>query len=381
MDIKLMKNSEKGIFFSINDRLLMQITDDNYQYQGLQGKKYFILNAATNEKCEVASQVKKYHFCKVRYACLERNYMFFTSLESVTESRTLLTVYRFMFDTNENEAVFSMEIDNTDISRKLRYYIFVMDSNYFFVEKLDTNGKLIDIFLHDINSESDNDLSDTFVKNLGIYKVLPTGGNNCVIKFGVDRLISDDSHNDEKIALFNAKQFVSEISFNGQMITMEELDASDKDTTFPYIKASAGKIIYSKYNFQSQSEEIVIYDAATKVKQVRLNNNVEHAMDLSFTYIINDTPYILKNEDKSTCFINLNTQKAEYRLHSDMNFKYMMNDIVIITRMKHRFLFTKKASEYIEAYRISELHHPMFSTKAVYNSCVESGNDLIIFTN
>ena len=75
MDIKLMKNSEKGIFFPINDRLLMQITDDNYQYQGLHGKKYFILNAATNEKYEVASQVKKYHFCKVRYACLERNYM------------------------------------------------------------------------------------------------------------------------------------------------------------------------------------------------------------------------------------------------------------------------------------------------------------------
>lgn len=202
-----------------------------------------------------------------------------------------------------------------------------------------------------------------------------------MIKFGADRLISDDSHNDEKIALFNAKQFVSEISFNGQMITMEELDASDKDTTFPYIKASAGKIIYSKYNFQSQSEEIVIYDAITKVKQVRFNNNVEHAMDLSFTYIINDTPYILKNEDKSTCFVNLNTQKPEYRLHSDMKFRYMKNDIVVITRMRHRFFFIKKASEYIEAYRISELHHPMFSTKAVYNSCVESGDDLIIFTN
>ena len=53
MDIKLMKNSEKGIFFPVNDRLLMQITDDNCQYQGLQGKKYFILNAATNEKAEV----------------------------------------------------------------------------------------------------------------------------------------------------------------------------------------------------------------------------------------------------------------------------------------------------------------------------------------
>ena len=248
MDIKLMRNSEKGIFYSINDRLLMQITDDNYQYQGLQGKKYSILNAATNEKFEVASQIKKYNFCKVKYACLERNYMFFTSLESVTESRTLLTVYRFMFDTNENEAVFSMEIDNTDISDGLRYYIFVMDSNYFFVEKLEKKGKLIDIFLYDINSETDNDMSDTFVKNTGIYKVLPIGGNNCVIKFGADRLVSDGTGGEEKIAVLNAKQFVSEISFNGQMITMEELDVSDESTTFPYIKAGSGKIIYSKYN-------------------------------------------------------------------------------------------------------------------------------------
>ena len=359
----------------------MQITDDNYQYQGLQGKKYFILNAATNEKFEVASQIKKYHFCKVRYACLERNYMFFTSLESVTESRTLLTVYRFMFDTNENEAVFSMEIDNTDISDGLRYYIFVMDSNYFFVEKLEKKGKLIDIFLHDINSETDNDMSDTFVKNTGIYKVLPIGGNNCVIKFGADRLVSDGTGSEEKIAVLNAKQFVSEISFNGQMITMEELDVSDESTTFPYIKAGSGKIIYSKYNFQSKSEEIIIYDAITKVKQVRLNNNVEHAMDLSFTYIINDIPYLLKKVDKSTCFVNLNTQKPEYKLHSDMKFRYMKNDIVVITRMKHRFFFIKKASEYIEAYRISDLHHPVLSTKAVYNSCAESGDDLIIFTN
>ena len=41
----------------------------------------------------------------------------------------------------------------------------------------------------------------------------------------------------------------------------------------------------------------------------------------------------------------------------------------------------KEASEYIEAYRILDLHHPVLSTKAVYNSCAESGDDLIIFTN
>ena len=381
MDIKLMKNSEKGIFFPINDRLLMQITDDNYQYQGLQGKKYFILNAATNEKVEVASQIKKYNFCRIRYACREKNYIFFTSMESVTESRTSLTVYRFLFDSNESEAVYSMEIDNSDISDNIAYYIYVMDSNYFFIQKQDKDNQLIDIFMHDINSDSDNDLSDTFVKNMGIYKVIPAGGNNCVIKFGADRMKIRNCESEEKIALLNCKQFVSEISFNGKMITMEELDMSDESTTFPYIKVSSGKIIYSKYNFQSLSEEIVIYDAATKVKQVRLNNNVEHAMDLSFTYIINDTPYILKKEDKSTYFINLNTQKSEYRLHSDMKFKYMFNDIVVVTRMKHRIFFIKKPSEYIEVYRISELHHPMLSTKAVYNSCSESGDDLIIFTN
>ena len=53
----------------------------------------------------------------------------------------------------------------------------------------------------------------------------------------------------------------------------------------------------------------------------------------------------------------------------------------VITRMRHRFFFIKKASEYIEAYRILDLHHTVLSTKAVYNSCAESGDDLIIFTN
>lgn len=41
-------------------------------------------------------------------------------------------------------------------------------------------------------------MSDTFVKNTGIYKVLPIGGNNCVIKFGADRLVSDGTGGEKK---------------------------------------------------------------------------------------------------------------------------------------------------------------------------------------
>lgn len=381
MDIKLIKNTENGIFYPISDKLLMQITEDNYQYQGLQGKKYFVLNVFTNEKVEISPQIKKYNFCKIKYVCMEKNYIYFTSLESVTENKSLLTVYRFMFNDNDSQQVYSMEIDNADIMNNVRYYIFVVDSNFFFVEKLDQAGRLIDIFLHDISSEADNDMSDAVVKQMGIYKMISAGGNNCIIKFGPDKLIPGNNHLGEKIVFLNAKQFVSEILFNGQMLTMEELDTSDDDTTFPYIKSVGNKVIYSKYNLKNKSEEIVIYDVATKVKQIRLNNNVERAMDLSYTYIINDTPYIVKKEDKNTFFINLNNQKTEYRLHQDMRFRFMMNDIVVVTRMRHRIPFIKKPSQYIEAYRISDMHHPVFSTKAEYNSCVESGEDLIVFTN
>lgn len=381
MDIKLIKNTENGLFYPISDKLLMQIADDNYQYQGLQGKKYFVLNVSTNEKVEISPQIKKYNFCKIKYVCMEKNYIYFTSLESVTENKSLLTVYRFMFNDNDSQQVYSMEIDNADIMNNVRYYIFAVDSNFFFVEKLDQAGRLIDIFLHDISSESDNDMSDAVVKQMGIYKMISAGGNNCIIKFGPDKLIPGNNHLGEKIVLLNAKQFVSEILFNGQMLTMEELDASDDDTTFPYIKSVGNKVIYSKYNLKNKSEEIVIYDIATKIKQIRLNNNVERAMDLSFTYIINDTPYIVKKEDKNTFFINLNNQKTEYRLHQDMRFRFMMNDIVVVTRMRHRIPFIKKPSQYIEAYRISDMHHPVFSTKAEYNSCVENGEDLIVFTN
>jgi len=381
MDIKLIKNTENGIFYPISDKLLMQITEDNYQYQGLQGKKYFVLNVSTNEKVEISPQIKKYNFCKIKYVCMEKNYIYFTSLESVTENKSLLTVYRFMFNDNDSQQVYRMEIDTADIMNNVRYYIFVVDSNFFFVEKLDQAGRLIDIFLHDISSEADNDMSDAVVKQMGIYKMISAGGNNCIIKFGPDKLIPGNNHLGEKIVLLNAKQFVSEILFNGQMLTMEELDTSDDDTTFPYIKSVGNKVIYSKYNLKNKSEEIVIYDVATRVKQIRLNNNVERAMDLSYTYIINDTPYIVKKEDKNTFFINLNNQKTEYRLHQDMRFRFMMNDIVVVTRMRHRIPFIKKPSQYIEAYRISDMHHPVFSTKAEYNSCVESGEDLIVFTN
>jgi len=380
MDIKLIKNSDNGLFYSLNDKLLVQIVDSNFEYRQIRGKKYYIFNASTNERIEISPQIKKYYFCKIVYAAATRNYLFFSSLDSVNENRTQLSVYRFMFDTSESTLVYTIELDNMAME-EFDYEINVMDSNSFFLKKLKKTGAQAGVLLRDINAGININLKDTIIEKLGLYKVIPVGGNNCVLKFGENKIDSDSEIHEERIVLVNAKQFVSELAFDGSKLTLEELDVANDYITFPYIKISENKIIYSKYNLETKFEEIILYDCKVKVKQVRHNGTSETADDLSHTFMINDTPFNVYREGDETLFINLNNQKVEYQLKKNMDFRYLKNDIVIVTHFKHGIPFLRKPSPYIEAYRLSEMQRPMLSTKAEYNSCIVDGDDLLIFTN
>lgn len=380
MDIKLIKNTDNGLFYSLTDKLIMQVTDSNFEYRNIRGKKYYLFNTVSNEKIEISPQIKKYHFCKIVYAVNTRNYLFFSSLDSINENKTLLSVYRFTFEENESVLVYTIELDNYDLD-VFNYEINVMNSNFFFLKKMDESGRQVGVILRNINHEINIDLSGTVIEKYGLYKLIPVGGNNCILKFGENKLKLADKFNEEKIVLVNAKQFVSELAFDGSRLTMEELDFASEDETFPYIRISENRIIYSKYNTVTRFEEIIIYDCATKVKQVRHNDISENADDLSHTFMIYDTPYNIIKENDITSFINLNNQKIEYQLGKNMEYRFMKNDIVVVTHYKHGIRFLKKPSPYIEAYRITDMHHPMFTTKAEYNSCLINGDDLLLFTN
>jgi hypothetical protein len=97
--------------------------------------------------------------------------------------------------------------------------------------------------------------------------------------------------------------------------------------------------------------------------------------------MINDTPYIIKNTDKSTRLINLNTQRPEIRFSGDVRIKFIRKDFIVVQRHIKKMFFMRKENYNIEVFRYPDMHHPIFTTRAKYKDCIAFYDDLLIFTS
>lgn len=79
------------------------------------------------------------------------------------------------------------------------------------------------------------------------------------------------------------------------------------------MKRSGNRVIYSKFNMFTMSEEVVLYDFENKIKQIRINNDIKEASDLNYTYVINDNPYTIKKIRKQCILLILTHRKRNIR--------------------------------------------------------------------
>ena len=292
---------------------------------------------------------------------------------------------RYSFDDNESTLVYRYEIDELEKIRQSHIHIYVLEYDFAIIEEIGQDNEVTNVVLRDFNSDREISTEGSLLKRLGLYNIIPLEGNNSVLKLGSRKDfdgtdINEEKYNQEYIGIVNTKQFVSEMMLNPAEITMDILDTADTDKTFAYMKRSENRVIYSKFNISAMSEEVVLYDFENKVKQIRINNDIKEASDLSYTYVIEGNPYTIKKDKDVTYLINLNTQKEEYQIPSNMQIQYVCNDVILVTHIKHRIPFIKKGSEYIEAYKFPDIHHALLKKKAQFNTCMVNGDDLLVFT-
>lgn len=401
MDIKLVKNFENGNYTPINKDLLSQMVDDNYQIDRYNGKKIFIFNPVTNERYDVLPDIRKYDMVKISYAATEHDYIMFTSATRINEKEIKIEYYWYTIHDGASKLVYTQNVELAALDRNVEIKVIVLDENYCIFEtisyqekrsaKLSLFGKgkaTYELILHDITADTNHRLENSDIAKSGIEKIIPLNGNMCVIKIG-NPMIEEKMYNynekrnydKEIIGVINVKQFISELALNLDHVYMEVLDESAGATTFPYIKQSSNVIVYSKVDVEKKIEEIIMYDYESKIKKVRLNNKISRVSDLSRTFVINNTPYMIKYFEKSTRFINLNTQKTELKLGSDMQVRYIYDDIFVVEKHVKKMFLMRKESNYIVVYRFPDMHHTIFKTRAKYMDCLAHNDELMIFTN
>ena len=385
MDIKLIRNSEDAVFLSISNGLVLQMTDDNYRFLDFIGKKMYILNSTTNEKYEISPEIKKYNIADKQYAHNMHDYLFFVSAEQLTDARMDILLYRYSFDDNESSLVYRYPIDIIKHLEEVSIHIYVLEYDFVIIEEIGRDDSTVhSVKLRDFSVNKDISVKGSLLSRCGLYNIIPLEGNSCVYNAGIkntDGLSEDIIKDDyECIVVVNTRQFVSEMMLNPAEITMEVLDSADSKKTFAYMKRSGNRVIYSKFNMFTMSEEVVLYDFENKIKQIRINNDIKEASDLNYTYVINDNPYTIKKDKEAMYLVNLNTQKEEYKMPPDMKIRYVINDVILVTRIKRGIPFIKKNSEYIEAYKFPDIQHVLLKKKAEFKTCIINGEDLLVFT-
>ena len=344
MDIKLVKNFEEGNYIPVNEQLLLQVVDANYRLGRFPGKKIFMLNPLTNERLEILPEIHKYNLANISYAAVSHNHILFTSASSINETQVEISYYRYDVSTGAYHIIHTTVADLTKLGNVLLLKAFVLDENYcifdeitYSRENLSSTGLFSNgmgthkMLLKEIQENKERLLKDSVIATSGIEKLIPLSGNLCVIKLGspmLEELVFSDTaiqpfKQKEIIGIVNIKQFISELLLNQNNAFLEILDEGSEEITFPYIRQYDNDIVYSKVDVSKKIEEVIIYDYETKVKKVRLNSNITRISDLNHTYILNDTPYIIKNTDKNTRLINLNTQKTDIKLSGDVRINFI----------------------------------------------------------
>jgi len=409
VNIRLISKFENGKCIPIEEDLILQEIDDNYQLNSFTGKKLYIVDVVNNTRQEILPEVEKYDVVSINNSQSNRDYIFFTTASKVDEDYINISLIQYGISDGSEKIVFSFKENIVELETIKTVKLFILDESYIFVQKesqLETHKPLpidliendylntytgileIENYLYCVEDETIIEICDETIGKYGIDKILPIDGNICAIKVGYS-ILEENLHASvdieelpkEIIGIINAKQFISDLVLKKEQVFIEKLDQGSENRTFPYMKYREGNIVFSRVDIKNHKEEVVIYEYNSKVTKIRVNNNLVRISDLWHTYIINDSPYLLSEKNDSTELINLNTQKVEWKLGNEYIIKFIKSDIIIVEQHVKKGIF-RKESYNIVAYKYPEIHKVIFREKAKFVGClITEQDDLLIFSS
>ncbi len=373
MDIKLIKNFEAGSYSPLNRALLLQMIDDTRQLDRFQAKRIFMFSPATNERYEILPEIPKFNLADIQYGEKEHDYFVFTSARMINAQELAVDYYWYNTADGEPEVLFTGKISLEQLKQQVFLKVFVFDGMYCLFETVygsaEDETQHFELLLYDVKNKKSMDVYNPLLTEKGIDRIIALDGNQCAIKIS-----------NEMIGIVNVNQFVSDLVLGLENVYIDILDQSDGQTVLPILIRCGGSLIYKKKDLASGSEDVILYDVENKIKKVRLNSS-GGLEDLSRIYLIDNVPYICRESEKGTRFINLNTQKTEIKLRNDVKVRYVSDNVIVTQRHVRKMFFMQAENDYIEVFRFPDMHHAIFKTRGRLEDCLAHFDELLIFTN
>ena len=168
--------------------------------------------------------------------------------------------------------------------------------------------------------------------------IIPYNETSCIMKTGFS-LFEDHRHDKiekdeaalEALFVLNIQQFISDLQLEQPNLVMNAIDQSYYDTTIISAKIIENFLIYSKFNYENDDENVIFYDIDSKEVYTCINKTTSGESLLENATVIDSTPYMLSHNSSGTQFFNLIINDIDSTYSEDYKIRYVNNTTIVST--------------------------------------------------
>ena len=355
--LRIVKNAEgvKGKVLSNQCVLIKEETAE--LYNGYNVLKYYMYNLDKNIKTEVAPTVAKHNIIEIIDINTHSKYIYFSNFN--TDGNNIeIRIHRYSIEEKTCKCIHTITDEMCKYDRFMRTKIFVLNEFYMLIQNEFLRSNFTDsyedyldfeLFMFNILQNETIKVIDENLCANGIDDIKLISENICVLKSGFS-LIKDERYKKlekeemsvESVSFVNLGQLVSDIIISKSNIVMNTIEQTFFNSTIPYIDVVDDYLIYSKYDFVHNTENVVFYNYSTKDSRmcINKNDNVEEIV-LGKPIIFNKKPYMIVETSNGVEFYNIIEKEVDFIFKGEGKFECAINDMIISSTQKKGF-FGKK---------------------------------------
>lgn len=347
MNIRFMAQSEYFNGIHLTDDIILEKEYEQGAFNNLPKVRYYLYYLEENVRKEVMPHTDKADIFKIVNCQCDSNFLYFTEYENLLDLGYTFNIIRYNINDHTHTKIISLR-DNIELyPTEKQIKIFVLDESNLIIQralpKAVANGSYKGFFNFSLilfNFAKNKQIiikEENLIKN-GIEFMIPYSDTHCIMKTGYSLLkkdiykyISKEDASLESLYVMNIQQFISDLQLEQPNLVMNDIDHTFFDSTIASAKIVENYLIYSKYNFKSQNEEIIFYDIDAKENYTCINNTSSNASLLKNATVIEQTPYMLSKNSAGTHFFNLKENIEEVTYPNDHKVMYVNNNTIIST--------------------------------------------------
>lgn len=350
MNIRFLAQSEYFNGLHIKDDIILEKEYEQGPFNNLPKVRYFLYYLEENVRKEVMPYVDKVDIFNITDCQKDSDYLYFTEYTDMEDGTLTFSIVRYNITDHTHSRIISLK-DNINLypdNKQIK--IFILDESNLIIQRalprLSLNKKskdFVDFTLLLFNFVKNKQIfikDENLIKN-GIEFIIPYNEKCCIMKTGYS-IFEKDRHENltkeeaavESLFVLNIQQFISDLQLDQPNLVMNAVDQAYFDTTVINAKIIESFLIYSKYNYENNDENIIFYDIETKEIYTCINKTTTGEYLLKNATVIEDIPYMVMKKSSGTQFVNLISNEVDVVYPEEYNVRFVNNNAVISTSVE-----------------------------------------------